>query len=182
MSYNTRKYASVESATCFCFDDLIKKLKSNIRKRDPIPSDSEYNDLMYKNLRAFKINNQTFDFVSFENNLGGRRWFVKCPKCGRSSLKLYLPTQHEDREQRYLCKECHKLKNLSMLLGATKRYKKVIKPLKRLEKIRTLLLKRETTSEKSKQLLDEYEGLEKELSASNEYRLWKFQKEHGIKL
>lgn len=66
------------------------------------------------------------------------------------------------------------------MLGSTKKYVKVIKPLRQLEKIRSLLLKKSMTPAKAQPLLDEYRRIEDELAASPEYRLWKFQKEHNI--
>jgi hypothetical protein len=77
-----------------------------------------------------------------------------------------------------LCKKCHDLKNSSSLLGATNRYKKVLKPLKRLETIKAILLKTKMSSDKAKALLLEYEQIERELAASPEFRLWEFQKKY----
>lgn len=176
---NDIKYASLESTTCFSFQNLVKKVKNNVRNRFPGKKEEEFREIMFKALSAFELNGQKFEYDFSLNHLGGERWFVKCPKCKNPCLKLFLPSKYKDREQKYLCKNCHKLKNASILLGSTKRYKKVVKPLKRLEWLRNQLLKKSMTPEKAKPFLDEYEHIEKELASSPEYRLFKFQKEHG---
>jgi hypothetical protein len=177
---NTRRYASIESTTCFNFNNLSKKVKVNLLKKFPQVKGKAFDELMYRSLCTFKLNGQEFDYMSSNNHLGGVRWYVKCPKCGRPALKLYLPSELKDREQQYLCKYCHKLKNASLLMGASKRYKKVVKPLKMLEKLRAQLLNKNMTPARAQPILEEYERIERELAASPEYRLWKFQKEHGI--
>jgi hypothetical protein len=173
-------YESIESTTCFNFINLVGKIKSSLLKKYPEVKKAAFRELMYKNLLTFTLNDQQFDYTSRPNHLGGERWFVKCPKCGSPSLKLYLPSAHKNREQRYLCKSCHVLKNASLIMGATKRYRKVVKPLKRLERLRTLLLRKSMTPEKAQPLLDEYKRIEDALASSPEYRLWRFQKEHGL--
>lgn len=180
MAHKTKNYTSVESCTSFNFGELIHKVKSNVKRKHPYLEIEDSDEFIYKSLRSFKINGQSFDFVAIRNNLGGNRWYVKCPGCGQASIKLYLPNQHKDREQVYKCKDCHRLKNMSVIMGATKRYKKVVKPLKQLEKIRTQLMNKKMTPEKAQPLLDEYNRIETELAASPEYRLWKFQKKHGM--
>jgi hypothetical protein len=91
---------------------------------------------------------------------------------------MYLPTGYKEKEQLYLCKLCHKLKNSSLILGDSKKYVKVYRPLRQLEKIKKLLLKRGMTPEKAQPFLEKYHKIESELAVSPEYRLWKFQKEH----
>ncbi|MBD3261257.1 MAG: hypothetical protein GF334_06165 [Candidatus Altiarchaeales archaeon] len=173
------KYVSIESTTCFSFGNLVRKVKAEIRKKFPNAHDKEFEKLIYNSLRTFTLNGQEFDYEASPNHLGGVRWYVKCPKCGSPRLKLYLPSKYKDREQLYLCQACHKLKNHSLLLGTSKKYKKVIRPLIRLEKIRRILLRKSMTPEKAKPYLEEYERIEKDLAVSPEYRLWKFQREHG---
>jgi hypothetical protein len=173
-------YAAIEYTTCFNFTSLIHKIKDNLLKKYPTTRGESFIELMHKNLRPFTINDQQFEYACAPNHLGGYRWFVKCPKCGDSCLKLYLPTKYKNREQKYYCKHCHKLKNISLLLGNSKRYRLVVKPLKRLEKLRFLLLKKGMTPDKAQPMLDEYKKIEQELAACPEYRLWRFQKEHGI--
>jgi len=174
-----RKWISTESMSCFNFTHLVKKVKRGLKSKYPDKSAEEIQDLTGKSLDNFKINDQAFEFHTMPNNFGGVRWYVKCPSCGVPCTKLYFPTTHKDREKRYLCKICHKLKNASLLMGGSKKYKKVVRPLKQLERIRSELMRKNMTPDRAKPLLDEYERLERELSSSSEYRLWKFQKQHG---
>jgi hypothetical protein len=130
------------------------------------------------NLEIFTLNGQTFQYTSIPNKLGGVRWFVLCPKCGQRSLKLYFP-KGLDREQLYLCKNCHMLKPSSLLLGNQKKYRNVAKPLKRLEQIKKKLLRKKLKAKEAEELLEEYDKIEKKLADSPEYRLWVFKREHG---
>ena len=175
---NDVRYVSVESTTCFSFFNLAKKIKRDLRLKFPDLDDDEFDKKMHESLKTFKLNNQEFEYHSIKNHLGGARWFVKCPKCGSDCLKLFLPSKHKDREQKYYCKKCHKLKNISLLLGASKRYKEVVKPLRKLEKIKSQVLSKKMTPERAAPLLDEYERIERELKISPAYRLWKFQNEN----
>jgi len=172
------KYLAIETAACYNFAPLIKKIKDELKSKNRGLNHEDFTALMYKNLKEFSINGQKFEFAHQNNHLGGARWFVKCPKCGKHSFKLYLPTSATRREQLYLCKICHKLKNASSLMGASKKYRKVVKPLKTLERIKKSLLKKGMTPDKAAPLLDAYDKIEKELSSSPEYRLWKFQQKH----
>lgn len=196
------KFISSESTTSFCFSELCFKIKEEMKKklvelsnsqiqeicpaitldqlkeRDTILDFEIINQMVQRSLRKFVLNDQTFEYSFRKNHLGGYRWYVLCPKCRNPCLKLYLPNNYKDREQIYLCKKCHNLKNSSSLLGATSRYKKVIKPLKRLEAIKAILLKTKMSSDKAKVLLLEYEQIERELAASPEFRLWEFQKKY----
>jgi hypothetical protein len=174
------KYRSAESATCFSFAELSTRVKQEIKRKHPEIEENELQKRMLQSLKKFTINDQTFEYVSYPNHLGGFRWYVLCPKCRQRCLKLYLPSKYPDREQKYYCKECHRLKNSSSLLGATKKYQKVVKPLKRLDAIKAKLLKRGTTPERAKKLLAEYDRIERELRASPEYKLWEFRRKHGL--
>lgn len=176
------KYLSTDTAACFSFNDLITKIKNAIRKKISEVSEEEFNDLVLKELKEFSINGQKFEYCHIKMPLGGYRWYVNCPKCSTPSLKLYLPNHNQDREQMYYCRFCHRLKNTSMLLGRSKKYEKVVKPLKHLERLRIQLMKRGITPEKARPILDEYDRIERELLGSPEYRLWKFQLEHASKL
>jgi hypothetical protein len=200
--YNRTKYLPAESTTSFCFSELCKRIKKEVKESYKNLSDHHIEDiypeitpeqlknrdqvpaqilqmLMLRRLKKFSINEQTFEYTSRKNNLGGFRWYVLCPKCGIPNLKLYLPNRYKDKTQLYLCKRCHDLKNSSSLQGATNRYKKVLRPLKRLEAIKINLLKKNISSDKAKPLLAEYEQIERELLASPEYKLYKFQNEHN---
>jgi len=171
-------WTAAESATCFDFNVLTTRIKKSLQKRYPEKTGEDFQALLYKSLKTFTINNQKFDFVRLPGKLGGFRWYVTCPKCGEKCFNLYLPTGYKDKEQLYLCKLCHKLKNFSLMLGNSKKYVKVYRPLKRMEKIKKLLLKRGMTPEKAQPYLAEYQKIESELAVSPEYRLWKFQREH----
>lgn len=48
----------------------------------------------------------TIWFMSTYPNLGGVRWWLACPRCGRRSGKLYL----RPGGTRFLCRRCHGLK------------------------------------------------------------------------
>jgi len=174
------RYTPVESATCFAFNTLVQKIKKEIHKKHPEITDfNKVNEIIYQGLCAFTINGQKFEFESKNNYLGGCRWFVKCPKCGKPKMHLYMPVKNPEKEQKYYCRNCHALRNVSLLLGNTARYINIIKPLRRLQKLRRKLTSSRISIAKAKPLLEEYERLEKELLASPDYRLWKFQMEHG---
>lgn len=177
---DSRKFAPIESTTCFNFNNLCSKIKKDLLKKNGNLRGKALDKQIVDSLKTFAINDQTFEYTSSKNHLGGRRWYVKCPKCKSLCLKLYLPTKYSDREQKYQCRDCHKLKNESLLLGNSTKYRKVVKPLKRLEKLRSMLLKKGLDPLKAKPILDEYERVEKDLSSSPEYRLYRFQKEHGV--
>jgi len=178
-----RKFIPLESCAVFSFLPLFTRIKEELRKKFPdIPTGSEeFIKLMYKTLKAFSLNDQQFDYGTQGNYLGGYRWYVLCPECGKKCFKLYLP-EEESRAKLYLCKNCHSLKHTSAILGPTPRYQKVIRPLKQLENIKKLLLKKSMTPEKAKHLLDAYDRIEQQLKSASEYRLWKFQKEHKTKV
>lgn len=169
-----------ESATCFKFNNLITKVKSEIKNKYPTIDDEKFRGIVYQSLKKFTINGQYFDYISQGNYLGGFRWFVKCPGCGKRRTKLYLPDKYPEKEQKYMCKDCHGLKNSSSIMGASRRYKKVIRPLKKLDSIKAKLLNKNININKSKKLLAEYEKIERELKSSPEYKLWEFQKRHGV--
>lgn len=198
------KYIAAESTTMFCFSELCIKIKAEMKKKynkltdqqilamcpsitpdqlskkDTFLEQEILNSMMERSLKTFVLNDQTFEYTFKKNHLGGYRWYVLCPKCKSPSLKLYLPNNYIDRKQLYLCKNCHNLKNSSSLLGATNRYRKVIKPLKRLEIIKSILLKTKNDTEKTKRLLLEYEQIERELNSSTEFKLWEFQRKYCI--
>lgn len=197
------RYFPSESATSFCFSELCSKLKKEIKEKYAKLTDEQIisiypsvtkeqleakekmipeeilREMMHKSLKKFTLNNQVFEYKSNKNHLGGYRWYVLCPKCKTTCLKLFLPNRYKEKEQLYLCKNCHELKNSSSLIGATNKYKMVIKPLKKLEVLKAKLLKKSIKQEKAKKLLLEYEQIERELSTNPEYKLWKFQRDHA---
>jgi|WetSurMetagenome_2_1015567.scaffolds.fasta_scaffold392899_2 hypothetical protein len=173
-----RKWAATESCVSFNFNNLLKKVKQQIKAEYPKATNEEINERIGRSLLLFTINEQTFKYLAIPNTLGGLRWFVCCPKCGKRSLRLFLP-KNKDREPLYLCKDCHKLKPTSLLSGGCKKYKRVTRPLKRLEVITKKLLRKKISASEAEKLLEEYDRIEKKLADSPEYRLWKFKKEHG---
>jgi hypothetical protein len=175
---STSRIVSVESTTSLDFVNLVRKVKRDIRTKFPDDSEEQYNKRIYDSLKTLKINEQTFEYESEHIHLGGVRWYVLCPQCGKRCLKLYLPNKFPGKVQKFLCVACHGLKHASLLVGSTAKYKEVIKPLKRLEKLRGMLLKSNMTSEKALPYLEEYEKIEKNLSNSPAYKLWKFKLEH----
>lgn len=174
------RYMAAEAATVFIFSELATKIKNETRKRYPDLSDEKVKDLVLQSLKKFTLNDQNFEFVCSSNYLGGYRWYVICPKCGKQCIKLYLPQNFPGRDQKYYCKECHELRNSSTLMGATKKYKKVTRPLKKLEALKQKILRKGLSASRSKTLLDEYERLERELKTSPEYRLWEFKNKHSL--
>lgn len=174
-----RKWEATEAAISFNFSALVRKIKNDIlRENRGIPRDV-LSEKIYENLKEFTLNEQTFEYTSVGKlSYGGARWYILCPKCKKPSNKLYLP-KLPDREQLYLCQKCHMLKPSSLLYEGNKKYQIFTKPLKQLEKIRKKLLKRGITMTEAKQLLEEHEQIEKQLSNTPEYRLWKFHQEHG---
>ena len=174
------KYVTLESTDCLNFSPIINRLKKDIKKKLPGITEEAFLIKMKASLKSFTLNGQTFEYYARPNHLGGVRWYIHCPKCGRKCLKLYLPSQNKQCEQKYFCKDCHNLKNASSLFGSSKKYQEVIKPLKRLHKIKSMLLKKTITTEKAQPLMEEYKRIERELLSSPVYNLYKFQKEHGL--
>lgn len=174
---DTRKWNATESTINFNFSNLVKKIKKHLTEQFPGLTPEQASYKTKESLKSFTLNNQFFHYESIPNTLGGVRWFVLCPKCKKRSLKLYLP-KAKDRESLYLCKDCHKLKPSSMLLGGRSKYKHITRPLKRIEQIKKKLLNKKTNIEEVDKLFKELDKIEKKLSESAEYRLWKFKKEH----
>jgi hypothetical protein len=181
-----RRYSAVESAHCLKVQNLVSRIKDHLIEHDPdIPKDQKdrkngspeaqlLTDKVGKELEKFEVEGQKFKFTNRPNKLGGVRWYAHCPKCGKVSLKLYKPVKEKSKEQAYYCKTCHNLKSLSALHGPTKMYKEVLKPLRRLEKLKQELDKKFLTEDKKKDLLDEYDSIKKKLSESTEYRHYKY--------
>jgi len=194
-----RRFEPIESTPEFNFLPLIDKIKRDIkikyalcpigqRKQNyPGITDEEIKDnkipliilrgITREELSKFSLNGQNFEFTYQEMYYKGDRWYVACPKCKKKCHNLYLPTNFPEKEQRYLCRKCHDLKNTSNIMASDSPvYFNVIKPLKRLEKIKKLISRQTFTPKKVKKLLREYKRIEKKLSESPEYRLWKLRK------
>jgi hypothetical protein len=170
-----------------CSSIACNTLQTNIRKlinqNYPDSSEEEILDLTNEELKKFQINDQTFEFMHVKNQLGGYRWFFLCGKCKRKVNKLFLPPKEAfGFERKYFCKKCHKLRNESVIKANNKLYRSVLKPLKKLRDIEKKLEVGHLRDEKVKELLDEYDLLEKEMRASPEYRLYVFKKKRGMKI
>lgn len=166
------KYSSIETAHCLDMNRLVGAIKEGIGKNfpsDKAPDSEAMRKLIVGNLDKFTINTQKFEFTSIPNRLGGSRWMVMCPKCGKRVVKLYKPSE-EDKEPRYLCKDCHMLRPPSALYGPTRRYKEMIRPLRRMERIKEILTGNNLSEIKTRELLDEYDELDKTVKTSTFYR------------
>jgi len=169
-----------EMCICFNFATLFRNIHADLNRRRSDFWSSEYLAEYNRHLDSFSLNGQKFVFVGMPLPLkGGKKFFVLCPKCGKKKLKLYLPNRYEDREQRYLCSDCHGLVTIAVLKGKSIKYKTIVRPLKRMQRLKEMLLHDKMTPEKAEPLLREYEELESSLKNSPEYRLWKFNMEHG---
>lgn len=172
---------TVESCFSVCISPLQKSIKKIVEKDYPDSTPEELKEFFYKELKKFSVNDQTFEYVAVDNYLGGYRWFFLCPRCGKQCGKLFLPPQEcKNREAKYLCKNCHRLKNQSAIMSQSNIYKKVTRPLKRMKDIEDKISRGHLRNEKVQELLNEYETIEKELRASPEFRLYTFKKKHSL--
>lgn len=171
---------TVESCTSISIHSLQKTIKRLIHKNyvDPSPEDVYHHT--NEELRKFQVNGQTFTYQVMKNYLGGHRWFFECPRCSKKSSKLFLPPVFSNREQLYLCKNCHRLKNQSAIAGQNNIYRKVTRPLKKMKEIENKIARGHIRGEKIQELLNEYDRLETELKGSPEYRLYSFKKKHDL--
>lgn len=172
---------TTEMCTSILISDLQKEVRKLIRRDYPDATPEEVYQHFQEELSKFQINGQHFEYVSLPARLGGHRWYFKCSKCNKRVSKLFLPPINMPLEQKYLCKKCHGLLNQSAVMGGTKTYNNVIRPLKRMKEIEKRLERGYLTSEKTQALLDEYDKIEKKLKSSPEYRLYMFRKKHGMK-
>lgn len=172
---------TVEGCTSICIHALQKSIRKLIERDHPQPTIEELYDYTKEELLKFAVNGQTFQYASMKNYLGGYRWFFLCPKCTNQASKLFLPPEgSRNKEQKYLCKSCHKLKNQSALMGQNNMYRLVTRPLKRMKEIEDKISKGHLKQEKVQELINEYESIERQLKESPEYRLYSFKKKHGL--
>lgn len=172
---------TVESCSSVRVSDLQKRIRRLIDREYPQSAEEEIYNHTLDELKKFTVNEQIFDYHAKKNHLGGYRWFFVCPKCKKHIDKLILPpTTAKDKEQLYLCKACHKLRNQSAVFSNNSMYQKVTKPMKRMKEIEDKLAAGHLSMEKVKEYLDEYEVLENGLKSSTEYRLFMFRKKRGI--
>lgn len=172
---------TLENCACLYVGTLQKTFKKKALKDNPDLQEEElYNDVQ-ADLDEFTVNGQTFQYTSIRNRLGGHRWFFLCPKCTRRVSKLFLPPKGNSLEQKYLCKNCHGLKNQSAVMGQNRIYRQVTKPLKRMRQIEKKLENGYLGSEQIKTLLDEYEAIENTMKNTPEYRLYVFKRTRNLK-
>ena len=173
---------TLENCTCLYVGMLQKTFKKKALKDDSNIQEEELRTIVQSNLEGFTVNGQTFQYTSIRNRLGGHRWFFLCPKCSRRVSKLFLPPKGGNTlEQKYLCKNCHGLKNQSAVMGQNRIYRQVTKPLKRLREIERKLENGYLGSERIKAYLDEYEAIEQAMKNTPEYRLYVFKRTRNLK-
>lgn len=174
------RYLSTEASESFLVNELSKKVKDHLLKSG-MASKSDTKGLLDKMksvMESVETSGQKFQFTYVSNHLGGARWFVTCPKCGAPCVKLYKPDIASGREPRFLCAKCHGMKSPSALLGPTAKYKDIIKPLKRMTKIReTLRTSKKISDEEARELMREHEELRAAMLDSAIYQRMKFQLE-----
>lgn len=172
---------TVEKCSSININSLQKTIKRLIKRDYPDSNVEEVYTHTLAELKKFVVNDQVFEYEALENHLGGHRWFFLCPKCKSRASKLFLPPDIiKNREQKYLCKSCHKLKNQSALQGQNNMYRLVTKPLKRMKEIQDKINRGHLKAEKVQALLNEHDALEKQLKDSPEYRLYTFKKKHDM--
>jgi len=172
---------TVEKCSSININSLQKTIKRLVKRDYPDSNVEEMYVHTLEELKSFSVNDQSFEYEALKNHLGGYRWFFVCPKCKNRASKLFLPPSKSDnREDRYLCKTCHKLKNQSALQGQNNMYRKVTKPLKRMKEIQDKINRGHLKSEKVQELLNEHDKLEQGLRESAEYRLYTFKKKHNM--
>jgi len=171
---------TVEQCSSINIGALQKAIRRTINRDYPESREEELYNFTENELKKFVVNDQTFEYSAIKNILGGHRWFFICPKCGNKAGKLFLPPEGCLLERKYFCKNCHMIKNQSVLMGSNKIYKKVIKPLKRLRAIENKISKGYLPNDKIQELLNEHEAIENELKSAPEYRVYLFKKKHGL--
>ena len=172
---------TLENCSCIYIGTLQKTYKKKFVKESEDYTEQGVYDGVLAELKKFTANGQTFKYTAIKNKLGGHRWFFLCPKCGGRVSKLFLPPKDKGLERKYLCKNCHGLKNQSAVMGQNRIYKQVTKPLKRLKEIEKKLENGYLGNDKIKVLLDEYEAIENQMKNTPEYRLYVFKRTRNIK-
>lgn len=167
----------VEHCSSINIGHLQKKIRKIIDRDFPDSSVDEIYNHTIEELKNFTVNDQYFEYTAIPNRFGGYRWFFLCPKCKKRSNKLFLPPEGSGLVKKYLCKECHGLKNQSVVMSQDRMYKKVLKPLKKMKQIEKRLNKGYLPENKITELLNEYDVLKSELKSTPEYRLYMFRKE-----
>lgn len=163
------KFSSVEDAHCLDVNRLVAKLKEAIFNNYGVIDADTTREKVGESLQELVVEGQSFEFTSAANKLGGKRWMVFCPNCSKRVIKLYKPSD-ETAVQRYYCKDCHNLRPPSALYGSTRRYREMVRPMRRMERIKSTLQGKNLSESKTKELLDEYDKLEDQVKNSTFYR------------
>jgi len=173
----------IEQCSVISISTLQKKLRKSIDLNNSESTEEEIFKFTEEELDKFKVNGQSFQYTNIKNHLGGYRWFFICEKCKNRVQKLFLPPQaFAEYDHKYLCKDCHKLYNESVMKANNSTYKKVIRPLKRLREIEEKIQKGHLTEKKIEELLNEYDAIEQEMKNCIEYRQYIFKKKRGMKI
>ena len=172
-----------EQCSVISISTLQKKIRKVIDQDKPESSDEEIFKFTEEELNKFQVNGQKFSYTFMKAWLGGYRWFFTCEKCKERVQKLFLPPEvYKEYEHKYLCKTCHNLCNESVVKANKPIYRKVIRPLKRLQEIETMLEKGHLRENKIEELLNEYDQIEQEMKNTLEYRQYVFKKKRGMKI
>jgi hypothetical protein len=159
---------------------LARATRKIVERNNPETTSTALMVLIEAELKKFSVNDQRFEYTCSGGHYG-LRWSFVCPKCHNTCTKLFLPpTLVADKEHLYLCKRCHKLKNMSELGGTSKMYRVVLKPMKRLKEIEAKIAKGHLKQEDMVNMLNEYERVEAEIRDTPEYRLYQFKQKHGL--
>jgi len=172
---------TVESCTQIRINELQKRVRKLIRRDYPDSSEEELYKYTLTELNRFTTNGQTFEYQAQRNHLGGHRWFFVCPRCKkRVNMLIMPPSEVKSKEHLFLCKNCHSIKNQSVVMGQNPMYLKVTRPLKRMKEIEDKIAVGHLSMDKVKGLLDEYDTLEASMKDTDEYRLYMFKKRHNM--
>ena len=103
----------VENCLCLSIFRLVKELKKEIQRKNPIFSKADVSESLVSILNNAEIKlacgddmNQTFEIISTPTNLkiGRRYWFI-CANCRNKVIMLYMPPNN----YYFLCRKCHNL-------------------------------------------------------------------------
>jgi hypothetical protein len=170
-----------EQCSAISISTLQKKIRKIVDQNSPDSTEEEIFKFTEEELKKFHVDSQNFSYTFIKNHLGGHRWFFVCEKCKGRVQKLFLPPEtYPEYEHKYLCKNCHKLCNESVLKANNNIYKKVIRPLKKLHEIEEKLEKGHLTEKKVEELLNEYDAVEQIMKNCIEYRQYVFKKKRGV--
>ena len=126
---------TLEQCSMIYIGNLQKAIRKLIDRDYPESTQEEVFQHTKEELDKFSVNGQKFKYTFIKNKLGGYRWFFSCPGCGTRVSKLFLPPEGIGYDTQYKCRNCHGIKSQSMVMGQSKTYTNVIRPLKRMKEI-----------------------------------------------